>query len=37
LSAGLFVGGKSNCGGAWNGVNAPVAALFGGDASQLVA
>jgi hypothetical protein len=37
LSAGLFGGGKSNYGGAWNGVNASVAALFCGGASQFVA
>jgi len=37
LSAGLFATGKSNRGGAWNGVNDSVAALFCGDASQLVA
>jgi Amt family ammonium transporter len=37
LSVGLFADGKSNFGGAWNGVNGSVTGLFYGDASQLVA
>ncbi|MGC8550385.1 MAG: ammonium transporter [Acidobacteriaceae bacterium] len=37
LSVGLFADGKSNYGGAWNGVNGSVTGLFYGDASQLVA
>ena len=37
ISVGLFADGKSNCGGAWNGVNGSVTGLFYGDASQLVA
>src|SRR5882757_9133627 len=31
LSGGLFAGGKSNYGGAWNGVNGPVTGMFYGD------
>ena len=37
ISVGLFADGKSNYGGAWNGVNGSVTGLFYGDASQLVA
>ncbi|ACO32673.1 MULTISPECIES: ammonium transporter [Acidobacterium] len=37
LSVGLFADGKSNYGGAWNGVNGSVTGLFYGDAGQLVA
>ena len=37
ISVGLFADGKSNYGGAWNGVNGSVAGLFYGDAGQLVA
>ncbi|MGA7156196.1 MAG: ammonium transporter [Acidobacteriaceae bacterium] len=37
LSVGLFADGKSNYGGAWNGVNGSVTGLFYGDSSQLVA
>ena len=37
LSVGLFADGKSNYGGAWNGVTGSVTGLFYGDASQLVA
>lgn len=37
LSVGLFADGKSNYGGAWNGVTGNVTGLFYGDASQLVA
>lgn len=37
LSVGLFADGKSNFGGAWNGVNGSVTGLFYGDPSQLVA
>jgi Amt family ammonium transporter len=38
ISVGLMADGKSNFGGAWNGVNGSVTGLFyGGDASQLVA
>ena len=37
ISLGLFADGKSNYGGAWNGVNGSVTGLFYGDASQLVA
>jgi ammonium transporter, Amt family len=37
ISVGLFADGKSNYGGAWNGVNGGVTGLFYGDASQLVA
>ena len=37
ISLGLFADGKSNYGGAWNGVTGSVTGLFYGDASQLVA
>jgi Amt family ammonium transporter len=37
ISVGLFADGKSNYGGAWNGVNGSVTGLFYGDSSQLVA
>jgi Amt family ammonium transporter len=37
VSVGLFADGKTNYGGAWNGVNGSVTGLFYGDASQLVA
>ena len=37
ISVGLFADGKSNYGGAWNGVSGSVTGLFYGDASQLVA
>ena len=37
ISVGLFADGKSNYGGAWNGVNGNVTGLFYGDAGQLVA
>jgi ammonium transporter, Amt family len=37
LSVGLFADGKSNYGGAWNGVTGSVTGLFYGDSSQLVA
>jgi Amt family ammonium transporter len=37
ISVGLFADGKSNYGGAWNGVTGSVTGLFYGDASQLVA
>ncbi len=37
ISLGLFADGKSNYGGAWNGVNGSVTGLFYGDAGQLVA
>jgi ammonium transporter, Amt family len=37
ISLGLFADGKSNYGGAWNGVNGSVTGLFYGDVSQLVA
>src|SRR5437660_8184707 len=37
ISVGLFADGKSNYGGAWNGVNGSVTGIFYGDASQLVA
>src|SRR5207253_6453365 len=37
ISVGLFADGKSNYGGAWNGVNGSVTGLFYGDAGQLVA
>ncbi|MFZ0661410.1 MAG: ammonium transporter [Acidobacteriaceae bacterium] len=37
LSVGLFADGKSNYGGAWNGVTGSVTGLFYGDASQLIA
>ena len=38
ISVGLLADGRSNFGGAWNGVNGSVIGLFyGGDASQLVA
>jgi len=37
ISVGLFADGKSNYGGAWNGVTGNVTGLFYGDASQLVA
>jgi Amt family ammonium transporter len=37
IAVGLFADGKSNYGGAWNGVNGSVTGLFYGDASQLVA
>jgi Amt family ammonium transporter len=37
LSVGLFADGKSNYGGAWNGVNGSVTGLFYGDPNQLVA
>jgi Amt family ammonium transporter len=37
ISVGLFADGKSNFGGAWNGVSGSVTGLFYGDAGQLVA
>jgi len=37
ISVGLFADGKSNYGGAWNGVSGSVTGLFYGDANQLVA
>jgi Amt family ammonium transporter len=37
ISVGLFADGRSNYGGAWNGVPGSVTGLFYGDASQLVA
>ncbi len=37
ISVGLFADGKSNYGGAWNGVNGSVTGLFYGDSGQLVA
>jgi Amt family ammonium transporter len=37
ISLGLFADGKSNYGGAWNGVPGSVTGLFYGDAGQLVA
>jgi Amt family ammonium transporter len=37
IAVGLFADGKSNYGGAWNGVSGSVTGLFYGDASQLVA
>jgi Amt family ammonium transporter len=37
IAVGLFADGRSNYGGAWNGVNGSVTGLFYGDASQLVA
>lgn len=37
ISLGLFADGKSNFGGAWNGVPGSVTGLFYGDAGQLVA
>jgi ammonium transporter, Amt family len=37
ISVGLLADGRSNFGGAWNGVNGSVRGLFYGDASQLVA
>jgi Amt family ammonium transporter len=37
LSVGLFADGKSNYGGAWNGVTGSVTGLFYGDSSQMVA
>jgi ammonium transporter, Amt family len=37
ISVGLFADGKSNFGGAWNGVPGSVTGLFYGDAGQLVA
>ena len=37
ISVGLFADGKSNYGGAWNGVNGSVTGLFYGDSTQLVA
>jgi len=37
LSVGLLADGKSNYGGAWNGVNGSVTGLFYGDPGQLVA
>src|SRR5436853_4345425 len=37
ISVGLFADGKSNYGGAWNGVPGSVTGLFYGDAGQLVA
>ena len=37
IALGLFADGKSNYGGAWNGVNGSVTGLFYGDAGQLVA
>src|SRR6185312_541053 len=37
ISLGLFADGKSNYGGAWNGVSGSVTGLFYGDAGQLVA
>jgi ammonium transporter, Amt family len=37
ISVGLFADGRSNYGGAWNGVTGNVTGLFYGDASQLVA
>src|SRR5205807_949733 len=37
ISVGLFADGKSNYGGAWNGVDGSVKGLFYGDPGQLVA
>jgi Amt family ammonium transporter len=37
ISVGLFADGRSNFGGAWNGVPGSVTGLFYGDAGQLVA
>jgi len=37
ISVGLLADGRSNFGGAWNGVNGSVTGLFYGDAGQLVA
>jgi ammonium transporter, Amt family len=37
ISVGLFADGRSNYGGAWNGVSGSVTGLFYGDAGQLVA
>lgn len=37
ISVGLFADGRSNYGGAWNGVNGSVTGLFYGDPGQLVA
>jgi Amt family ammonium transporter len=37
ISVGLFADGKSNYGGAWNGVSGSVTGLFYGDMGQLVA
>ena len=37
IAVGLFADGKSNYGGAWNGVPGSVTGLFYGDAGQLVA
>ena len=37
IAVGLFADGKSNYGGAWNGVNGSVTGLFYGDSGQLVA
>ena len=37
IAVGLFADGKSNYGGAWNGVNGSVRGLFYGDTNQLVA
>jgi Amt family ammonium transporter len=37
ISVGLFADGKSNYGGAWNGVSGSVTGLFYGDGGQLVA
>jgi Amt family ammonium transporter len=37
IAVGLFADGRSNFGGAWNGVNGSVTGLFYGDAGQLVA
>jgi Amt family ammonium transporter len=37
IAVGLFADGKSNYGGAWNGVSGSVTGLFYGDAGQLVA
>ena len=37
IAVGLFADGKSNYGGAWNGVAGSVTGLFYGDAGQLVA
>jgi Amt family ammonium transporter len=37
ISVGLFADGRSNYGGAWNGVSGSVTGLFYGDASQLTA
>jgi Amt family ammonium transporter len=37
IAVGLFADGKSNFGGAWNGVSGSVTGLFYGDAGQLVA